>query len=62
MPKGVANKKYTGEYKKHVMETMREEGRLPEHGRKGNGLDNALIENFFGNLKASFCICKNLSP
>jgi len=26
MPKGVPNKKYTPEFKKHVVETMREEG------------------------------------
>jgi len=26
MPKGVANKRYTAEFKKHVIETMREEG------------------------------------
>ncbi|BAL01502.1 putative transposase [Oscillibacter valericigenes Sjm18-20] len=29
--------------------------------RKGNCLDNAVIENFFGLLKANFSICKGSS-
>ena len=78
MPKGVANKRYTPEFKKLVIETMQEEklsysetcrrfevysrdrikSRSEQKGirqsmsRKGNCLDNAVIENFFGLLKS----------
>ena len=78
MPKGVANKRYTPEFKKLVIETVQEEklsysetchrfevnsrdrikSRSEQQGirqsmsRKGNCLDNAVIENFFGLLKS----------
>ena len=78
MPKEVANKRYTPEFKKLVIETMWEEklsysetcrrfevnsrdrikSRSAQQGirqsmsRKGNCLDNAVIENFFGLLKS----------
>ena len=59
MPKGVPNKRYTPEFKKLVVETMLNEKRmLLEKGirqsmsRKGNCLDNAVIEIFFGLLKS----------
>ena len=67
MPKGVPNRRYTPEFKKLVVETMQEEKQyqhkryqrmLREKGirqsmsRKGNCLDNAVVENFFGLLKS----------
>ena len=69
MPKGVANKRYTPEFKRMVVETMkkrhmsiyaamqyqrmlREKGIRQSMSRKGNCLDNAVIENFFGLLKS----------
>ena len=59
MSKGVPNKRYTPEFKKLVVETMLNEKRmLLEKGirqsmsRKGNCLDNAVIEIFFGLLKS----------
>lgn len=67
MPKGVPSRRYTPEFKKLVVETMQEEKQhqhkryqwmLREKGirqsmsRKGNCLDNAVVENFFGLLKS----------
>ena len=59
MSKGVPNKRYTPEFKKLVVETMlnekrmlREKGIRQSMSRKGNCLDNAVIENFFGLLKS----------
>ena len=59
MPKGVPNKRYTPEFKKLVVETMlnekrmlREKGIRQSMSRKGNCLDNAVIEIFFGLLKS----------
>ena len=47
MPKGIPNKRYVPEFKKLVVETIRQ-----SMSRKGNCLDNAVIENFFGLLKS----------
>ena len=59
MSKGVPNKRYTPEFKKLVVETMLNEKRMLREksirqsmSRKGNCLDNAVIENFFGLLKS----------
>ncbi len=59
MSKGVPNKRYTPEFKKLVVETMlnekrmlREKGSRQSMSRKGNCLDNAVIEIFFGLLKS----------
>ena len=59
MSKGVPNKRYTPEFKKLVVETMLNEKRMLREksirqsmSRKGNCLDNAVIEIFFGLLKS----------
>ena len=59
MSKGVPNKRYTPEFKKLVVETMlnekrmlREKGSRQSMSRKGNCLDNAVIEIFFELLKS----------
>ena len=46
---------------------LREKGIRQSMSRKGNCLDNAVMENFFGLLKRAYskancCICKNLNP
>ena len=47
IPKGIPNKRYVPEFKKLVVETIRQ-----SMSRKGNCLDNAVIEDFFGLLKS----------
>lgn len=39
---------------------IRKKGIRQSMGRKGNCLDNAVMENFFGLLKMSCCTYKNL--
>ena len=41
---------------------LREKGIRQSMSRKGNCLDNAVIENFFGCSKVNCYICKNFNP
>ena len=41
---------------------LREKGIRQSMSRKGNCLDNAVIENFFGLLKSELSICRNFNP
>ena len=47
---------------KQYQRMLCEKGIRQSMSRKGNSLDNAVMENFFGLLKVSYCICKNLRP
>ena len=47
---------------KQYQRMLREKGVRQSMSRKGNCLDNAVIENFFGLLKVNCYICKNFSP
>ena len=47
---------------KQYQRMLREKGIRQSMSRKGNCLDNAVIENFFGRSKVSCYICKNFSP
>lgn len=47
---------------KQYQRMLREKGIRQSMSRKGNCLDNAVIENFFGLLRANCCTCRNFSP
>ena len=42
--------------------TLREKGIQQSMSRKGNCLDNAVIDNFLGCSKVSCCICRSSAP
>ena len=46
---------------KRYQQMLREKGIRQSMSRKGNCLDNAVIENFLGCLKANCCICRSSS-
>ncbi len=58
MPKGVPNKRYTPDFKKMVVD---EKGIRRSMSRKGNWLDNAVIEDFFGLLKCEHIITMSIN-